>query len=252
MKIISQVEFEELVQSLIDGKITRKKLAKILDTDIRTINNKITQLSNSNPELYEKYVQKFPYKPKTREDIDYEALIIYAMKNEKTLAEVSEEYEVSIRTISRRVKDMEKTNPELSRLYRTYAENLKKGGMLPFTIQAEIDDLDLRPVILSINTEIKEKQLRETLQKFEKLLEQGMSKAEAARALGYDNYTTIWKKQQELKRIETEKKVIKPTDSKSNHFRKSMIIETQITNDLNNGKVVKKDTSTQHKVKEGR
>lgn len=252
MKTINQAEFEELVQSLIDGKITRKKLAKSLETDIRTINNKITQLANSNPEMYQEYVRKFPYQPKTREDIDYEALIIYVMKNAKTLSEVSEEYEVSIRTISRRIKDMEKTNAGLVRLYRIYADTLKKGGVLPFTFQTMIDNLDLRPIMISSNIEVKEKQLRETLQKFEELLGQGMSKAEAARALGYDAYPTIWKKQQELKRIETEKKVVQQEKSKTKKFRESMRINSQKATNSNGEIVAKKDASTQNIIKEGR
>jgi tRNA(His) 5'-end guanylyltransferase len=57
MKPINEEEFAKLIQSLIEGKTTRKKLAKTLDTDIRTLNNKIRKLSISNPELYEKYVQ---------------------------------------------------------------------------------------------------------------------------------------------------------------------------------------------------
>lgn len=250
MKQISQAEFESLVEILIDGKITRKKLAKGLDTDIRTLNNKITELSIYNPELYEKYVQKFPYRPKTRRDIDFEALVIYAMKNSKTLDEIAEEYQVSRRTVARRIKEMEKTNPELFNLYREYADSLKKRSVMSLPLQERIDNLVSSPVALSTNIEVKENELRVTLQRFEELLSQGISKAEAARTLGYDDYPTIWKKEQELKRIESERKVMaQQDDSESKRFRHSMRIDSKVATNAN---VAKKDTSTQNKVKEGR
>ena len=40
---ISQKEFESKIEDLISGKISRIKLAKVLETDIRTLNNKIIQ-----------------------------------------------------------------------------------------------------------------------------------------------------------------------------------------------------------------
>ena len=83
MKNISNQEFEALIQDLIDRKITRKNLAKKLETDLRTLHKKITQVSETNSELYKKYVELLPYQPKSREDIDYEALIIDVMKRKK-------------------------------------------------------------------------------------------------------------------------------------------------------------------------
>lgn len=58
MKKISQEEFENLVQSLINRETTRKKLAKTLETDIRTLNSRIRKLSEENDELYKKYIKK--------------------------------------------------------------------------------------------------------------------------------------------------------------------------------------------------
>jgi len=83
MKNISNTELESLIQDLIDGKITRKDLAKQLETDIRTLHKKIIEVSQTNPELYKKYVEVHPYQPKVREDIDFEALIIDIMKRKK-------------------------------------------------------------------------------------------------------------------------------------------------------------------------
>ena len=62
MKELSQKEFEEQIQRLIDGQTTRKKLAKEIGTDIRTLNKKIMEMSAKNPELYTEFLKKFPYK----------------------------------------------------------------------------------------------------------------------------------------------------------------------------------------------
>ena len=44
---VSREEFEEKIQDLIDGKTTRKKLIKELETDSRTLNNKIREMSKN-------------------------------------------------------------------------------------------------------------------------------------------------------------------------------------------------------------
>ena len=83
MKNISNAELESLIQDLIDKKITRKELAKQLNTDLRKLHKTINEVSQTNPELYVKYITVFPYQPKVREDIDYEALIIDIMRRNK-------------------------------------------------------------------------------------------------------------------------------------------------------------------------
>lgn len=247
MKQVSQVEFEKLIQDLIEGKTTREKLAKILETDIRTINYKIRQLSEQNPSLYEEYVKKFPYRPKTRDDIDYEALVIKIMKDSENLDKMEVKYGISKRTISRRIKDLEKTNPELIKLYREYAECVRRCERLPNDLQMKINQLPEKTVILSEVTEKKEVELRATLQKFEELVKSGMSKAEAARTLGYDGYPTIWKKQQEFARIEAEKKAKESSASKD--FRQSMKLKVS---QLDIKKTDTIETNTESKEVEGR
>lgn len=250
MKKISQEEFENLVQSLINRETTRKKLAKTLETDIRTLNSRIRKLSEENDELYKKYIKKFPYKPKIREDIDFEALVIKIMKNNTSLEKMEEQYGISTRTISRRIKAMEKTNPELIEMYREYANCLKKSKKMPYELEIKIDELVEKPVTVSKVTEKREVELRKTLRKFEELVSGGMSKAEAARALGYDGYPTIWKKQQELERIATEKKVKENIgDGAPKKFRQSMKLDTS---ELDIGKVSEITVKAKSKEKEGR
>lgn len=207
MKNLTKVEFEKQIERMLKGEITRKKLAKELETDLRTLNGKITELAQTNPELYKRYITKFPYQPKMREDIDYEALVVNVMKQRINIEKAVQEYKVSRRTIARRIKDLEKTNPDLIKVYRKYADCIKRGTEIPLEIIRIIDSLQSRPVILRDNVEKKEQSLRAELEQFEKLKSTGVSNEETARRLGYDGYPTVWKKYKELERIEAEKSI---------------------------------------------
>ena len=80
MKKIRNEEFESLILDLINHKITRKELARMLGIDLRTLHRMIMEFSDTNPELYEKYIGELAYKPKERTDIDFKALVIDIMK----------------------------------------------------------------------------------------------------------------------------------------------------------------------------
>lgn len=82
MKEIADEEFYKRIEDIIEGKTSRNKLAKELETDTRTLNNKIQEMSVYNLELYSKFIEKFPYKSKSRDDIDFEALAIEIIKKE--------------------------------------------------------------------------------------------------------------------------------------------------------------------------
>ena len=128
---ISQQEFEEKVQDIIDGKTTRTQLQIDLRTDKNTLNNKIQELVVYNPELYRAFVQKFPYRPREYSHIDYEALIIDIMKKGYTRREWDEVYGISSRTIIRKIYCIEDENPELINLYREVAKYRKEQKTLP-------------------------------------------------------------------------------------------------------------------------
>lgn len=221
---LSQEEFEKQIQRLIKGEISRKNLAKELETDLRTLNNRIIRLAEVNPELYKRYIEKFPYRSKTRDNIDYEALIIEAMKTRSSLKEIANKYNVSIRTITRRIKELEKEGSELIKLYRVYAKSLKEKKDIPFDFKQKIEDLELGTVKLSEINEKKQREMEDIIRKFEELIGTGISKAEAARRLGYDGYPTIWKLYQALDRINTENNNINNREKET--FRQGLKVET--------------------------
>jgi len=220
---MSQEEFEVEIQRLIDGNITRKKLAKKLQTDMRTLNKKIMEIAQTNSELYSKFVDKFPYKPR-KIQVDIEDLAVQVILH--GLEETSEATGISTRTIIRKIKTLEKTNLELHRLYTHRNDRMTFEQRELFNAAVQKFQKNYRLEISGI--EKREQEIREVLSKFEGLVDSGMSKASAARIMGYDDYSTIWKKYQELKRIETEKaSVPESKQDAARIFRSNM--KTQIT-----------------------
>ena len=100
---MTQQEFENIVQAIIEGKTTRTKLLKELKIDRVTLNSKIQELLVYNPHLYHTFIAKFPYMPREYTHIDWRAMLIDIMKKGYTKFEAEEQYGVSHRTIARKV-----------------------------------------------------------------------------------------------------------------------------------------------------
>ena len=84
-----------------------------------------------NPELYNEYVEKFPYKSKSRDDIDFEALAIEIVKENMTMKTVEEKYNVGERTVRRRIETLKKENPYLYGIYKGKKINPDRVKSLP-------------------------------------------------------------------------------------------------------------------------
>ena len=115
MKDLSEQEFEAQIERLLNGEISRKALAKELNTDIGTLTRKIVELSDTNPELYLRWVEKFPYRPKNT-NIKEEELAIAIIND--GLQQTIERLRISKMTVSRKIRKLKDINPELYRLYR--------------------------------------------------------------------------------------------------------------------------------------
>ncbi len=61
---ISQKEFEQKIEEILLGNTTRTKLLKELKIDKVTLNSRIQELIVNNPELYYRFIEKFPYIPR--------------------------------------------------------------------------------------------------------------------------------------------------------------------------------------------
>lgn len=214
MKQITDEEFYESIEKIIRGESSRAKLIKELETDSRTLNNKIQELVIYNPELYSRFIKKFPYRTKTRDDIDFEALAIEITKNGTTTFQASKKYNIGERTIRRRMKELAKENPYLAEIYNEVKENNKHSRSNSLELQDKISKLILRPVKISEINETREKQLEEIERVFNKRC-QIVSKEEAAKSMGM-TANRVYKVLNELYRMRIERK------SKNQNFKDTL------------------------------
>lgn len=220
--MIEQEKFEELIQQIIDGKITRKEISIRYRIAIRTINDRITKLATTNPELYRKFIDKYPFKPKAITHINFIELTKKVMKEECNLGDIGDVYDISVRTFSRRVRKMKDSDTldeltglpqrEIYELYKKYSRR-----ELSFDDKILIDNMKIGNIQEQERVTDRKTSLEELLQKYYQLISEGLSKAEAARKLGF-SYEDMYKKEDELKRIKTEQKV----KQKENEFKKGL------------------------------
>lgn len=201
MKNISKDEFKQAIRRLINGEITKVKLAKELETDPRTLDNRIQELSATDPELYYEYVDVLPYKQKGIDHIDFEALVIYMLKNGCTADETAQKFEVSRRTINRRINDLE--NKELREMYREVADNRKHGRNNGVELDRKISELEPREVIKGGVNDRRKRELLAIESRFNKLCET-MDKTQAAKTMGYGYRDRLYKLMYELYKLEIE------------------------------------------------
>lgn len=214
MKQITDKEFYESIEKIIRGESSRAKLIKELETDSRTLNNKIQELVIYNPELYSRFIKKFPYRTKTRDDIDFEALAIEITKNGTTTFQASKKYNIGERTIRRRMKELAKENPYLAEIYNEVKENNKHSRSNSLELQDKISKLILRPLQISEINETREKQLEEIERVFNKRC-QIVSKEEAAKSMGM-TANRVYKVLNELYRMRIER------ESKNQNFKDTL------------------------------
>lgn len=222
MKQISQEEFERCIEMLVDKKITKVKLAKELETDPRTLDNRIQELVVFNPELYGRYLEVMPYKQRTLTHIDFEALVIHMLKQELTVDEAASKYDISPRTIRRRINELE--NTELVELYREVADNRKHRKQDSIEIREKIELLEERQFILGGINDKREQELLKVEAEYYKLC-QTMGKREAAIKMGYGDRDRVFKLLNELYKIKIEKKAKEEKNNESKVFRDSLKVE---------------------------
>lgn len=200
---ISQEEFEIKIKEIIQGKKSKADVIKELQTDSRTLNNKIQELVVYNIDLYNEFINKKPFKSKTRDDIDYEALVIKMVKHSMFTVEAAAQFDIGVRTIQRIVKRVEKDNPELIAIYRAVKKANKNNLKIPYETQKQIDELVERPVKITEINEKRKKELENIEKIFNERLEQYGTKEKAARSMGFTS-NRIYKLLNELYRIKIE------------------------------------------------
>lgn len=220
---ITDKEFLDYIERYAQNKITMGQIVNELKSDYRTINNKLIELSQTNQDLYYKIITNHPYKEKFRNDIDFEALMIYIIKRGISTVQAEDIFNVSRRTIDRRANKIKITNPELYELFRICTSKNQKLLEKP-EIQEKIDELEYKNVIIGERNEEREKFLLDIEKRYNDLILTGLTKEEAAKKMGYSR-DYINNVLDELYRLEIEKNSL--NTNKQKNFRESL---SDITN----------------------
>ncbi len=94
-------------------------------------------------------MEKKIYRPKTYTHIDYEALVIYAMKYRVSIEQAMKDNNIEIArsTVIRNIKKLANNNNSIIALYQSgYVPNMQKKE-LPEYIKCKIESLDEKPII---------------------------------------------------------------------------------------------------------
>ncbi len=238
MKNISNEEFEQYIIDMTNGEKTQRQVVKELETDTRTLNVKIQELYATNPELYSKYVEKRAYRPKENKSVKTIELAYEVLKDDRTLQEIADEYNIGIRTLRRRIEEL-KNSPDLIEqeaysLCKTISFMHAHGrGTLPEELKQKCEKMldilkDKIPTEKVSSIEIRRQELLKIEKEYHTLCGSGMSKTEAAAKMGYTR-NRIYKLLNELYQIEIQKQVIEGQSEGNNSFRASLKVDTTNT-----------------------
>ena len=241
MKEIKDSEFEQLMLEVIEGKKSRVKLAEELQTDWRTLNKKIQLLSMTNPELYKKFVEKYPYKPKEITAIPLKTMLYEFLKTGIKMQDLADKYGISERTLRRKIEALKNSdNPKDRELYdicKQTAYNRAHGRKTSFELQRNIEELKIEEEKITQSDKEKRRQQLLQIEKNYNELCGIMSKEKAAEAMGY-TYNRVYKLLDELYCMEIQNNVI-------NGFKEGIKVNPKETNQVLDEQITKPTTETE-------
>lgn len=234
MKEITDSEFEQLMLEVIEGKKSRVKLAEELQTDWRTLNKKIQLLSMTNPELYKKFVEKHPYKPKEITAIPLKTMLVEFLKTGIRMQDLADKYGIGERTLRRKIDALKKSDDpkdrELHDICKQTAYNRAHGKKMHFELQRKIDELEIQEEEIKQDDKEKRRQQLLQIEKNYNELCRIMPKEKAAEAMGY-TYNRVYKLLDELYCMEIQNNAIKgfKEDIKVNPKEINQVLDEKIT-----------------------
>lgn len=216
---VSENEFEKYILDLINKRITRVELAKKLQTDTRTLSNRIYGITNE--KLLKEYLEQYPYKPRQNKNVNYEALIVQLIQSNITAKEMQERYEIAERTYRRNIKKVKESNERLYMIYENYIK-----GKITDEDYSYINSLDKGVVVLCDNVEDRKAELMCFFMEYKQLLNSGLTEKQALEQLG-ETTKSIKRKSDELDRIIKGEKIKKGNKYKESlKFNVSMHVNT--------------------------
>lgn len=224
MKKVSDKEFEQCVKDLLDGKKALKEILEELETSHRTFYNRIQLLSDTNLELYEEYIHRFPHKTKEITTIPIRTIMMEFLKDNANMADLAKKYGIYERTLRRKIAKLKYSeNPEdreLWELCRIVAHNHSTAKEHKIEIITKIKQLPpVNEQLGQTDTEKRRQQLLQLEKEYETLC-QTMNRTKAAETMGHRK-DVMFKLLNELYGLQIEKSV-----TESEEFRKKYGVST--------------------------
>ena len=131
---MNDFEWKEFIQELTTKRVINiKEECKNRHVSLNTLYRKVSQLEETDNELYKKFIELYPYKPRDVQGIDFRQLMIESILTGISQRDLAIKYNVDFRTLQRKFKKIESEDSKLSEIYKMYV-NLKKGESLPYSI----------------------------------------------------------------------------------------------------------------------
>lgn len=202
---------KEAIIKVLKGEMSAKQASKEYGINSETLRRKAEELANASPE-YIKYYIEYKGKRGDYSGINFRRVIIEMIENNMTQIEIAGKYGIPIRTVSRELEKIGKSQDEQDKkLYRTakmYAEKKEKHQAISLYEQKTFGEFfeELKQknkfVVLGqeSDSEKRKKELIEFTQKVNELKKSGMTNEQIAKQLGV-GISTIRRRTLELKEI---------------------------------------------------
>lgn len=202
---------KEAIIKVLKGEMSAKQASKEYGINSETLRRKAEELANASPE-YIKYYIEYKGKRGDYSGINFRRVIIEMIENNMTQIEIAGKYGIPIRTVSRELEKIGKSQDEQDKkLYRTakmYAEKKEKHQEISLYEQKTFGEFfeELKQknkfVVLGqeSDSEKRKRELIEFTQKVNELKKSGMTNEQIAKQLGV-GISTIRRRTLELKEI---------------------------------------------------
>ena len=222
---ITQQEFENILQAIIEGKTTRTKLLKELKIDKVTLNRKIQELLVYNPDLYHSFIAKFPYMPREYTHINWRAMLIDIMKKGYTKYEAEEQYGISNRTMQRKIHKIQADEEYIVALYREVSRYRKMQKPLPQDLQRIVDELPAEEVFIGGIYDKRTQELLELERKYNEEILKGKGAKSASASCGKSRASKPLETLYRIKIEENFRENIKVVPNSNNTPRNNDVLE---------------------------
>lgn len=133
-------QWNEFIAEMAQKKnVNLREVCKERGVGLNTLYRRVSHLQENDLQLYEKFIQMHPYKPRDVQGIDFEQVMRESILTNITQKELEKKYGVSKRTIQRKFAKIEEENIELYTIYQIYIEAQRSGKELKYSILEQVE-----------------------------------------------------------------------------------------------------------------